>query len=412
MSARRLRSHWPMPSLNARLGFAFACAVTTQANISWAQTPVVEGLSLYRGDDRLSDVELNTQFNRAHCACDTDLSVKLSVTTDGTASGTFTVVHGRSCLSSGEISEDCVEVYSTDIEDAPFSVDETVSVAALAGGCEDKEETRSIYALFDADDDGEWSQIERLSFTVDTERPPSPTPTAALAGEELVEVAFAEPDSTSDVDKYQVLCRTSTAGGARPSSVTADFDSSEDLCGVSGDGVVASRVCAASSASTDSVTVLGLENGLSYIFEVVTIDEARNVSTPATVGEVIPAPEQDLWERYKDAGGSADGEHCFIATAAFGDYDHPQVRILRQFRDRQLLPTAGGRALVAAYYALSPRIASFLAHSVSARLIVRLALIPLVDVARVGQSVGWPCLLLSAALLMARGLARSWRAFA
>lgn len=49
-------------------------------------------------------------------------------------------------------------------------------------------------------------------------------------------------------------------------------------------------------------------------------------------------------------------EGCYIATMAYGDYDHPQVIILRRFRDERLLPTAPGRVFVKFYYWISPKL--------------------------------------------------------
>lgn len=48
-------------------------------------------------------------------------------------------------------------------------------------------------------------------------------------------------------------------------------------------------------------------------------------------------------------------EGCYIATMAYGDYDHPQVLALRKFRDQKLLTTQFGRLFVRFYYAVSPK---------------------------------------------------------
>lgn len=48
---------------------------------------------------------------------------------------------------------------------------------------------------------------------------------------------------------------------------------------------------------------------------------------------------------------------CYIATACYGDGDHPDVRALRAWRDTRLLPTAPGRLLARLYDLGSPPLA-------------------------------------------------------
>lgn len=52
---------------------------------------------------------------------------------------------------------------------------------------------------------------------------------------------------------------------------------------------------------------------------------------------------------WDDKGG------CYIATMAYGDYEHPQVIVLRQFRDSYLSKYVWGRMFIKFYYAHSPR---------------------------------------------------------
>lgn len=45
---------------------------------------------------------------------------------------------------------------------------------------------------------------------------------------------------------------------------------------------------------------------------------------------------------------------CYIATMAYGSYEHPQVLILREYRDHKLSRSILGRAFIKSYYATSP----------------------------------------------------------
>ena len=47
-------------------------------------------------------------------------------------------------------------------------------------------------------------------------------------------------------------------------------------------------------------------------------------------------------------------EGCYIATMVYGDYNHPQVIVLRQFRDNVLRNSCLGRCFIAFYYCISP----------------------------------------------------------
>ncbi len=69
--------------------------------------------------------------------------------------------------------------------------------------------------------------------------------------------------------------------------------------------------------------------------------------------------------------GIAPKGGCFVATACYGDYDAPEVLVLRQFRDTRLLTTSFGKLFVAVYYATSPFLATVISKSDKLKKIVR-----------------------------------------
>ena len=75
------------------------------------------------------------------------------------------------------------------------------------------------------------------------------------------------------------------------------------------------------------------------------------------------------------------GKTCFVATAAWGDRDHPVVELLREFRDRVLAKTSVGAAFVRFYYRVGPTLAGAIEGNPPACLAARLLISPLAGLA-------------------------------
>jgi hypothetical protein len=76
--------------------------------------------------------------------------------------------------------------------------------------------------------------------------------------------------------------------------------------------------------------------------------------------------------------GGGGGGGCFIATAAYGSYMANEVVLLKQFRDKWLIPNSIGRAFVELYYKYSPPVAEYIQGNEMMRVTSRIALTPLV----------------------------------
>ena len=53
---------------------------------------------------------------------------------------------------------------------------------------------------------------------------------------------------------------------------------------------------------------------------------------------------------------STQGGGCYVATSVYGDYDAPEVKVLRAWRDDVLSESYFGRGFIRFYYAVSPRL--------------------------------------------------------
>jgi len=85
-------------------------------------------------------------------------------------------------------------------------------------------------------------------------------------------------------------------------------------------------------------------------------------------GTVNPVSNITLWAKRKSGG-------CFIATAACGDVNSPEVLYLAAFRNDVLQTYACGKVFVRFYYVASPYLADFISKSKILRTFTKVALV-------------------------------------
>lgn len=92
---------------------------------------------------------------------------------------------------------------------------------------------------------------------------------------------------------------------------------------------------------------------------------------PRTIIAAEAVTSVDQEEEAPVKGGPLQTRACFIATAAYGDADAPEVVALRRFRDERLLSNRLGTAFVRLYYRWSPPLARLIARKPALRAAVR-----------------------------------------
>ena len=107
----------------------------------------------------------------------------------------------------------------------------------------------------------------------------------------------------------------------------------------------------------------------------------ETVSFDIVVGEVSAQPINP----YEEEGGG-----CLIATATYGSELAPQVQMLREIRDNQLMNTESGSAFMTtfneAYYSFSPIIADMERESPVFKEIVKAGLTPMISTLSIMES--------------------------
>lgn len=137
------------------------------------------------------------------------------------------------------------------------------------------------------------------------------------------------------------------------------------------DGVYQLIASASASPYIDS----GLSPGTTYYYRVNAYNSSGNSAysneAGATTLTATPARAVVVSEDDEDS-------RCFIATAAYGSPLAPEVETLREFRDKYLINNPVGKAVVRFYYDHSPALAKYVSDRPHMRLIVRMALAPVV----------------------------------
>lgn len=281
--------------------------------------------------------------------------ITISWTTD-VSTGNFYVNVGSSTVGTNQIGSGTLSATTGSVVITPADI----KAADPDKGADGK---KDIYVIVDTNDgtDGgtgttTGSANQSIPVYFDTVPPAAPTLVGVSGGENNLKARaeFAAGSMESDKGGFILYYR--------PKGETGDYK-------------------ATSKFDTTTYTITGLENNVEYEVVAAQVDWAGNESTKSAPVYGTPVQVLDFIEFYQVKGGKEQGGFCFIATAAYGSPSHPYVETLREFRDAYLLTSAPGRALVKAYYRLSPPAAEFIRHRPVLRAASGAALLPFVGFA-------------------------------
>jgi len=171
-------------------------------------------------------------------------------------------------------------------------------------------------------------------------------------------VTSDQPDHnyTASIIQHTLTIAIGSGGGGTtnpvPGTSTHDYGTQVPVTAVPGDGYQFSRWTGDETSTAITITI--------------TMDSDKSITASFTA--------------ISTGDGDGDGENggCFIATAAYGSSIHPHLDILRDFRDKYLMPNGFGRKLVELYYRYSPSIAGFIGEHKLLKAAVRINLLPVI----------------------------------
>ncbi|WP_458625979.1 CFI-box-CTERM domain-containing protein [Winogradskyella sp. PC D3.3] len=122
---------------------------------------------------------------------------------------------------------------------------------------------------------------------------------------------------------------------------------------------------------SNQTKVLEYQNLVEFLFKKLGPIQINQIKHICYWKDVRGAQAKSTAKKVGSTISSATDSGCYIATMAYGDYDHPQVMELRRFRDGFLSKTTVGKRFIKFYYKYSPSLVEKLKNKQSINLIIR-----------------------------------------
>lgn len=169
------------------------------------------------------------------------------------------------------------------------------------------------------------------------------------------------PKDTSDI--YSILCKTSISSlRTLLNQCSPELDAIKSKLGYTDETYINISSAVASAAINGLVEIINNEQKFAII------DSGREklkgtvrdaMSLMSKIGNLAMSSKcrsyyNNNMSTLQSINSQLNPSGCYIATMAYGDYDHPQVLVLRKFRDNYLYNREWGKRFIKYYYAHSP----------------------------------------------------------
>jgi hypothetical protein len=166
-------------------------------------------------------------------------------------------------------------------------------------------------------------------------------------------------------DDFYIKVSTAVVNNAQGMLVTAVNESQENISNTSPAGRLAA--------------IFVVQNTINEALEVTTLMGSFDMSSDAKTRynsnrQALTNLKNQISEATTPRQQPKSSTGCYIATMAYGDYDHPQVIELRNFRDEILAKNIIGRAFINVYYKYSPILVEKLGDREKINMVIRKAL--------------------------------------
>lgn len=220
---------------------------------------------------------------------------------------------------------------------------------------------------------------QTITITFDNEAPGAPESAQTEGGDKRIVFRVSPPvlsdDSHEEVSVYHVALTGLFDNNGTEVEKTLEY--SDTVSSVSYDQTWEFTI-----KGKDGYELINNDNNdPKYVYKAVITceDLAGNRDTDNSLDiETFAVTTYGFWSNYEKSGGKDDGGFCFVATAGFGSYFHPNVKILRNFRDVILSRFDFGQKFIKFYYNNGKAPAAFIKKRPFFKKLSRSILMPLV----------------------------------